>query len=185
MFLKYFSASGQMAPNSIVPSAKRRSQKRYFQLLLRLAAIQVPVILQAVQRVAQPEPYNLAGLDVHVDWREIALLETESRGRTMVNNFSEEYIRREIGNVMHPTIHCSLVELGIVKNIEIKSEKVIITMALPFAEVPDSIKNYLEDSLREAIEEVDTAVEIQTEVMNKEELKKFLVLEKEKGKSKH
>jgi hypothetical protein len=33
--------------------------------------------------------------------------------------------------------------------------------------------------LREAIKEVETAVEIQTEVMNKEEIKKFLALEKE------
>ena len=103
----------------------------------------------------------------------------------MANNFSKEYIRSEIGNVMHPTINCSLVELGVVKNIEIKPGRVIITLALPFAEVPDSIKNYLEDSLREAIEEVETAVEIQTEIMSKEELKKFLVLEKEKGKSKN
>jgi len=97
----------------------------------------------------------------------------------MVTNYSEEYIRSEIGNVMHPTIHCSLVELGIVKNIEIKTGKVIITMALPFADIPISIKDYLVDSLRESIEEVDAAVEIQTEVMNKEELKKFLALEKE------
>lgn len=97
----------------------------------------------------------------------------------MGNNFSEEYIRNEIGKVMHPTINCSLVELGLVKNIEVKPGRVTIIMALPFAEVPDSIRNYLEDSLREAIEEVEAAVEIQTEVMNKEELKKFLALEKE------
>ena len=97
----------------------------------------------------------------------------------MANNFSEQYIRREIGNVMHPTINCSLVELGIVKNIEIKPGKVIITIALPFADVPASIKDYLVDSVKESIEEVDAAVEIQTEVMNKEELKKFLALEKE------
>ena len=97
----------------------------------------------------------------------------------MVNNFSEKYIRREIRNVMHPTIHCSLVEIGVVKIIEIKPGRVIITMALPFANVPASLKDYLIESLRESIEEVNTAVEIQTEVMGKEELKKFLTLEKE------
>jgi metal-sulfur cluster biosynthetic enzyme len=103
----------------------------------------------------------------------------------MAHNFSEQYIRTEIGNVMHPTINCSLVELGMVKNIEIKPGRVMITMALPFAEVPDSIKDYLVDSLRESLEEIEAAVEIRTEIMSKEELKKFLVLEKEKGKSKH
>ena len=100
----------------------------------------------------------------------------------MAHNFSNEYICREIGNVMHPTINCSLVELGIVKNIEIKTGKVIITMALPFAGVPDSVKDYLVDSLRESIEEVDAVVEIETVVMTKEELQNFLALEKKKGK---
>ncbi|MBN2089459.1 DUF59 domain-containing protein [candidate division KSB1 bacterium] len=96
----------------------------------------------------------------------------------MTNHFSENYIRREIGNVMHPMIHCSLVDLGIVKNIDIKPGRIIITLVLPFAEVPVSIKEYLVDSLKESVEEVNAEVEIQTEVMNKEELKKFLVLEK-------
>ena len=100
----------------------------------------------------------------------------------MANNFSEQYIRREIGNVMHPTINCSLVELGIVKNIEIKTGKVTITLALPFAGVPDSIKDYLVDSLRESIEEVEAVVEIKTVAMTKEELKRFLALEKKNWK---
>jgi len=95
----------------------------------------------------------------------------------MANNFSEEYIRREVANVMHPTINCSLVELGIVKNIEIKTGKVIITMAFPFPNIP--IADYLVDSVKESIEEIDAAVEIETVVMTKEELQKFLALEKE------
>ncbi|UCE08500.1 MAG: DUF59 domain-containing protein [bacterium] len=103
----------------------------------------------------------------------------------MVNNFSEQYIRREVANVMHPTINCSLIDLGVVKNIQIKPGRVIITMAFPFADVPVSIKDYLVDSLRESIEEVDAVVEIETVEMTKEELKKFLALETEKGKSKH
>jgi metal-sulfur cluster biosynthetic enzyme len=100
----------------------------------------------------------------------------------MTTNSSEKYIRREIGNVMHPTINCSLVELGIVKNIEIKTGKVIITLALPFAGVPDSIKDYLVDSLRESIEEVEAVVMIKTVAMTKEELKRFLALEKKNWK---
>ena len=100
----------------------------------------------------------------------------------MANNFSEEYIRREIGNVMHPTIDCSLVELGIVKNIQIKPGGVIITMALPFADVPVSIKDYLVDSLRESIEEIEAVVEIETVMMTKEELQRFLALEKKNWK---
>jgi metal-sulfur cluster biosynthetic enzyme len=95
----------------------------------------------------------------------------------MANNFSEEYIRREVANVMHPTINCSLVELGIVKSIKVKKGKVIITMAFPFANIP--IEDYLIDSVREAIEEIDKTIEIETVVMSKDELQKFLALEKE------
>jgi metal-sulfur cluster biosynthetic enzyme len=97
----------------------------------------------------------------------------------MTNNFSEEYIRREVANVIHPTINCSLVDLGIVKNIKIKTGKVIITMAFPFTEVPVSIKDYLVEMVKESIEEIEKPVEIETVVMTKEELKKFLELEKE------
>ncbi len=82
----------------------------------------------------------------------------------MANNFSEEYIRREVANVMHPTINCSLVELGIVKNIEIKIRKVIIRMMFPFPNIP--IADYLVDSVRESIEEIDPSVEVETGVMN-------------------
>ena len=98
----------------------------------------------------------------------------------MVNNFSEEYIRKEVANVKHPMINCSLVELGIVKNIEIKKETVIITMAFPFLNIP--IADYLVEIVKESIEEIEAPVEIETVVMNKEELQKFLVLEKENWK---
>jgi metal-sulfur cluster biosynthetic enzyme len=96
----------------------------------------------------------------------------------MLNNFTEEYIHREVANVMHPTINCSLVELGIVKNIEIKTDKVIITMALPFPDIP--IEDYLGEIVRESVEEIETTVEIDTVVMTKYELQKFLSLEKKK-----
>ena len=99
----------------------------------------------------------------------------------MANNYSEEYIRKEVANVMHPAINCSLVDLGIVKSIVVKNEKVIITMAFPFPNIP--IEDYLVDSVRESIEEIDMPVEIEILVMTKEELQKFLALEKENWRS--
>jgi len=81
--------------------------------------------------------------------------------------FYEEYIRGEVANVMHPTINCSLIELGMVKNIEINRGVVIITMAIPFTEVPVSIKDYLIEMVRKYIEEIEKPVEIETVVMTK------------------
>jgi metal-sulfur cluster biosynthetic enzyme len=94
----------------------------------------------------------------------------------MANNFTEEYIRREVANVIHLMINCSLIELGIIKEIKIKYRKVIIIMALPFPNIP--IENYLIKIVRESIEEIDASVEFETVLMTKEELKKFLALEK-------
>lgn len=99
----------------------------------------------------------------------------------MTNNISEEDIRRKVANVMHPAINCSLLELGIVKSIEIKKGKVIITMAFPFPNIP--IEGYLVNSVRKAVEEIDETVEIETIIMSKEELQKFLALEKENWRS--
>ena len=82
-----------------------------------------------------------------------------------------------MGNVKHPTINCSFVELGIVKNIEIETGKVLITMAFPFPNIP--IEDYLVEIVRESIEEIAAPIEIETVIMTKEELKKFLALEKE------
>ena len=98
----------------------------------------------------------------------------------MVNNFSEEYIRKEVANVKHPMINCSLVELGIVKNIEINKGTVIITLAFPILNIP--IADYLIEMVKESIEEIEAPVEIETVAMNKKELRKFFALEKENWK---
>ena len=95
----------------------------------------------------------------------------------MNNNFSEEYIRGEVAKVMHPVMNCSLVELGIVKSVEIRKGTVVITLAFPFRNIP--IADYLEEMVRESIEEIEAPIEFETVIMTKEELLKFLALEKE------
>ena len=54
-------------------------------------------------------------------------------------------------------------------------------MAFPFPNIP--IEDYLINSVRRSIEKIDTTVEFETVVMNKEELQKFLTLEKENWRS--
>ena len=93
---------------------------------------------------------------------------------------SEQDVRKEVAEVMHPTINCSLLELGIVKNIELKNEIIKITMAFPFPNIP--IEDYLINSVKEALEAFDAEVEIETVIMTKEEVQKFLALEKENWK---
>ena len=99
----------------------------------------------------------------------------------MANYISEQDVHKEVSEVMHPTINCSLLELGMVKNIEIINGIIKITMAFPFPNIP--IEDYLINSVKEAIEAFDAEVEIETVIMTKEELQKFLALEKENWRS--
>ena len=95
----------------------------------------------------------------------------------MVKNISEEEIRKAIVQVKHPAIDRTLFDLGIVKNVTTKSNKVTITVALPSPDVP--IKDYLIRSVREPIEKLGARVEVKLTVMNQEELQKFLTMEQE------
>jgi len=99
----------------------------------------------------------------------------------MANNISEQNVREKVAEVMHPAINCSLLELGMVKNIEIKNGIIKIEVAFPFPNIP--IEGYLINSVKKAIEAFGAEIEIETAVMNKEGLQKFLALEKENWRS--
>ncbi len=97
----------------------------------------------------------------------------------MTENISEEDVHHAIGQVMHPAISHTLVELGMVKDTALKGNEVILTLVLPFLGIPDVIKDYLVDSLREAIAKLGVNVEIKIAEMNKEEKEAFLAMEEE------
>jgi metal-sulfur cluster biosynthetic enzyme len=93
----------------------------------------------------------------------------------MTKTISEEEIRDVIGKVRHAAIDCSLVDLGIVKNVTIKGDKVAVTLAFPFANIP--IKDYLVMSVKMPLEKLGVKVEVETTVMNEEETQRFLEME--------
>ena len=95
----------------------------------------------------------------------------------MIENIQEEEIRKVISPVKHQAIDRTLVDLGIVKNLIVKDDRVIITLAFPSLEIP--IKDYLVRSVREPIEKPNAKVEVKLTVMNQEELQKFLTMERE------
>ena len=95
----------------------------------------------------------------------------------MAENISEEEVRLALGNVKHPAIDCTLLELGIIKNIIIKNNKVIVTFAFPFVGIP--IKEFLVNSVRELIAKLGVNVEVKETIMTDEERENFLKLEGE------
>ena len=97
----------------------------------------------------------------------------------MVKNISEEGAHQAIGQVMHPEISRSLVELGMVRDVALKGDEVTLTLVLPFLGIPASIKDYLVDSLRQTVMKLGAKVEVRIAEMNQEERLAFLAMEQE------
>jgi metal-sulfur cluster biosynthetic enzyme len=100
----------------------------------------------------------------------------------VIRNLSKEDVQRVLGQVMHPAISRSLVDLGMAKDITLEHGKVTLTLALPFLDVPISIKDYLVNSLSKVVTDLGAEVEIRITGMNQEEREAFLAMEQESWK---
>ena len=98
----------------------------------------------------------------------------------MTGNISEEEVRRALAEVMHPAIDRTLVELGMIKNITIKNDRVALTLSLPFPNIP--IKKYLVNSVQEAVMKLGVEVKIEIGQMNQKEREFFLAMEEQSWK---
>jgi len=97
----------------------------------------------------------------------------------MAKNISEEDVHKAIGQVMHPEISRTLVELGMVKDIALRDDEVSFSLVLPFLGIPASIKDYLVNRLRQAVMKLGARAEIKIAEMNQEERLAFLAMEQE------
>ena len=97
----------------------------------------------------------------------------------MAKDISGEDIHQAIGQVMHPEISRTLVDLGMVKDIALKDDEVTLTLVLPFPGIPTSIKDYLVNSLHQAVTRLGAKVEVGIAEMNQQELLAFLAMEQE------
>jgi len=100
----------------------------------------------------------------------------------MTRNISKGDIHQAIGQVMHPEINRTLIELGMVKDITLKDNEVTLTLVLPFLGIPISVKDYLVSSLRQAVTKLGAKVEIRMAEMNQGERLTFLAMEQESWK---
>ena len=100
----------------------------------------------------------------------------------MTRSISGEDVHQAIGQVMHPEINRTLVELGMVKDIVLKDDEVTFALVFPFLGIPVSVKDYLINSLRQAVMKLGAKVEIRVAEMNQEERLAFLAMEQESWK---
>ena len=100
----------------------------------------------------------------------------------MARNIPEEDVHKAIGHVVHPEINRTLVELGMVKDMTMKDNKVTLALVLPILGIPISVKDYLVNSLRQAVMKLGAKVEIRIAERNQEERLAFLAMEQESWK---
>jgi len=97
----------------------------------------------------------------------------------VTKKISEEKVYRTVGQVIHPAISRTLVELGMLKQVTLENNKVIITLALPILGIPASIKDQLVNSLRKVAAGLGAEAEVRITEMNQEERQAFLAMEQE------
>lgn len=87
----------------------------------------------------------------------------------------QEKIIEDINLVMHPAINFSLVDLGIVKSINITETKTTVVFAFPFPNIP--IAEQLINSVSEHVLSNGTQFEHEIVLMTEQEKAKFMQLE--------
>jgi len=100
----------------------------------------------------------------------------------MAKNISELDVHKAVAELKHPAIDCTLRDLGIVKNITVKGDKAVVTIAFPFPDIP--IKDEIVNSVREPIAKLGVKCEIKETIMNQQERETFLEKEQENWKGK-
>ena len=90
---------------------------------------------------------------------------------------SKQEIINAISDVQHPAITNSLLNLGIVKDIEIEDNTAVVTFAFPFPNIP--IADQLINSISQPIKAIGLEFMHIVVTMNEEEKAKFMQLETE------
>ena len=88
-----------------------------------------------------------------------------------------ENVLSVLAEVEHPAISYSLIKLGIVKDIELEGDSVILTFTFPFPGIP--IADRLISSIEEPVKTMGLKLEYIIKTMNEEEKATFLQLEGE------
>jgi metal-sulfur cluster biosynthetic enzyme len=83
---------------------------------------------------------------------------------------------KTIESIQHPAIATSLVNLGILQDIDIEGDTVKATFVWPFEGIP--IKEQIINSVKIPLEKMGLKLEYNERIMTEEEKQKFLALEK-------
>jgi metal-sulfur cluster biosynthetic enzyme len=100
----------------------------------------------------------------------------------MATNVSLQEVQEAIGKVTHPAISRTLVDLGMIKDVGLHGSEARLTLLLPILNIPAPVKDYLVNSLREAVAALGVQLEVEITEMNDKERQAFLAIEQESWK---
>lgn len=92
-----------------------------------------------------------------------------------MSSVSKEDVLSVIEGVKHPAINLSLVDLGMLRNININNESVSVEFVFPFPNIP--IKEMLFSSVRQPLENMGYSLKVSEAQMTSDEVQRFLALE--------
>jgi metal-sulfur cluster biosynthetic enzyme len=88
-----------------------------------------------------------------------------------------EDVTQAIANVMHPAIDRSLMDLGMIRDIDLTGTTASLSLVVPFPGIP--ILSFLEKRLKDSVKPFGVDLTINIANMTQEEIQKFLAMEKE------
>ena len=95
---------------------------------------------------------------------------------------NKDAIMEAINSVEHPAIAATLVDLGMVRDVEYQPEDqgVTLTLALPVLNIPENVRNHMVNSLYLAIQDAGGELKgVNLAQMNDQERQAFLQMEQE------
>ena len=100
----------------------------------------------------------------------------------MNEKVTENSIHLAIQKVEHPAIASSLVDLGMIRDIiyTCEDKTVSLTLVLPVLTIPQNVRDYMVNSLHQALKSVDVELtEVNVAQLTEEERQVFLAIEQQ------
>jgi Mrp family chromosome partitioning ATPase len=76
---------------------------------------------------------------------------------------AEEQVLGALRGVMHPEFEHDLVELEMIRRVTVEDDRITVTLALPFADVP--VKDDLVRAVKEAVSEMDSTAHVEVDLV--------------------
>ncbi len=89
----------------------------------------------------------------------------------------EQKIIQALSQVEHPEINSTLVDLGMVKDIQVEGNKVSLKLVLPIMGIPPVIRDYMINSLKQAVSDQGAALDVTLAEMTPQERQSFFTME--------